>query len=51
MTLQSLESLAMPLFLEIVGFPIKSLRDQYRVILQELGVIVASELKLQEHFG
>ena len=50
-TLHSFESLEMPLFLKIVGFPIRSLRDQYRVILQELGVIVDSEFKLQEHFG
>ena len=52
------EQLERPLFKEMYGFLIKSLQDQYRVILHELGVKPADEyrsstlkLKLQQHFG
>ena len=52
------EQLERPLFKEMYGFLIKSLQDQYRVILHELGVKTADEyrsstlkLKLQQHFG
>lgn len=52
------EQLEAPLFHDLSGFLVKSLRDQYREILRELGVKTADQyrsitlkFKLQQHFG
>ncbi|KAK1887399.1 Sarpagan bridge enzyme [Dissostichus eleginoides] len=52
------EELEAPLFHDLSGFLVKSLRDRYREILRELGIKTADQyrsttlkLKLQQHFG
>ena len=55
---QLLRPLEIPLFHDMCGYLVKSLRDQYRAILQELGVKTADsyrsitlKLKLQHQYG